>query len=103
MTNDLLLKVWDRLEPDLRKRLTLIIKFHHPEFNPSRRTSFPELEPLLSAMEANRGSSIIQARLRVTFARKTSKRFPTASCGMSHSGSMSCRPTFGRTLRLLVG
>lgn len=54
MTNDLLLKVWDRLEPDLRERLTLIIKFHHPEFDPRRRTSFPELEPLLSAMEANR-------------------------------------------------
>jgi hypothetical protein len=54
MTNDLLLKVWGRLDPDLRKRLTRIIKFHHPEFNPKRRTSFPELEPLLSAMEANR-------------------------------------------------
>lgn len=53
-TNDLLLKVWDRLQPDLRNRLTLIIKFHHPEFDPRRRTSFPELEPLLSAMEANR-------------------------------------------------
>jgi len=54
MTNDLLLKVWDRLESQLRKRLTLIIKFHHPEFDPRRKTSYPELEPLLSAMEANR-------------------------------------------------
>jgi hypothetical protein len=54
MTNDLLVKVWPRLERALRKQLTLIIRFHHPEFNPKRKTTFPELEPLLSAMEANR-------------------------------------------------
>jgi hypothetical protein len=54
MTNDLLLKVWGRLGKSFRKQLTLIIKFHHPEFEPERKTTFPELEPLLSAMEANR-------------------------------------------------
>ena len=54
MTNDLLVRVWDRLEADLRKRLKLIIQFHYPEFDEARRTTFPELEPLLSAMEANR-------------------------------------------------
>jgi hypothetical protein len=54
MTNDLLVKVWDRLEAPLRKKLTAIIQFHHPEFDPTRATTFPELEPLLSSMEANR-------------------------------------------------
>jgi hypothetical protein len=54
MTNDLLVKVWDRLESDLREKLVKIIRFHHPGFDPTQRTTFPELEPLLSSMEANR-------------------------------------------------
>jgi hypothetical protein len=53
MTNDLLVKVWDRLDKKFRHKLARMIAFHHPEFDESRRTSFPELEPLLSSMEAN--------------------------------------------------
>jgi hypothetical protein len=53
-TNELLIKVWDRLDGEFRKKLARIISFHYPEFDEVRRTTFPELEPLLSAMEANR-------------------------------------------------
>jgi hypothetical protein len=52
-TNDVLVKVWDRLDKPFRKRLSQIIAFHHPDFDQKRRTSFPELEPLLSAIEVN--------------------------------------------------
>jgi len=54
MTNDLLVKVWDRLDPEFRSRLARVIAFHHPDFDEHRRTSFPDLEPLLSLMEVNR-------------------------------------------------
>lgn len=54
MTNDLLVKVWAKLEASLRDKLINIIRFHHPEFDPRRATTFPELESLLSSMEANR-------------------------------------------------
>ena len=54
MANDLLVKVWERLDDKFRHKLARIIAFHHPEFDENRRTSFPELEPLLSLMEANR-------------------------------------------------
>src|ERR1035437_8136371 len=53
MTNDLLVRVWAKLEAPLRDKLINIIQFHHPEFDPNRATTFPELEPLLSSMEAN--------------------------------------------------
>jgi hypothetical protein len=54
MTNDLLVKVWNRLDKEFRSKLVRIITFHHPEFDENRLTTFPELEPLLSEMQANR-------------------------------------------------
>jgi len=54
VTSDLLVKIWDRLDPGLQKSLTRIIKFHHPSFDVQRRTSYPDLEQLLSQMEAHR-------------------------------------------------
>jgi len=50
----LLPELWDRLEDKgLADGLADIIRFHHPEFNPARRSTFPDIERLLSEMQAN--------------------------------------------------
>ncbi len=53
LVNDLLIRLWDRLQADQRGRLERVITFHHPGFNPTSRTSFPTIELLLSEMMAN--------------------------------------------------
>jgi len=86
MTNDLLVKVWDRLEPSLRKKLAKIIRFHHPDFDPARPTTFPELEELLSSMEANRELFITHGGLPGNLNRKTSRKRPKGFFGTWLSG-----------------
>jgi hypothetical protein len=52
--HDLLPEMWDRLvRRGLSVGLTKVIRFHHPEFNPSLRKTFPDIEQLLSEMQAN--------------------------------------------------
>lgn len=49
----LLPTVWGRLESSDADRLAAIIRFHHPDFDPSVANTFPNIEQLLSEMKAN--------------------------------------------------
>jgi hypothetical protein len=49
----LLPAVWKRLDSDDADRLAAIVRFHHPDFDPSVDDAFPNIEQLLSEMKAN--------------------------------------------------
>lgn len=52
--SNLLPKMWPRLaDADLDADLSKIIRFHHPSFHPARKGTYPNIEQLLSEMEAN--------------------------------------------------
>lgn len=53
LTKGLLIDAWEQLPEDSRDQLQKIIKFHHPEFNPIRTTSFPDIEQLLTEIAVN--------------------------------------------------
>ena len=53
LTSDLLVRLWDRIDDPLKKRLRQVITFHHPGFDPQRFSSFPNVEQLLSEMLVN--------------------------------------------------
>jgi hypothetical protein len=55
LINDLLIRLWEwtHFPDDLRDRLGKVIKFHHLNFDPLRRTSFPNIEQVLTEMMAN--------------------------------------------------
>lgn len=53
LTRSLLIDVWSRLEKGLRARLRKIIEFHHPGFSEKRKTSFPDIEQLLTEIAVN--------------------------------------------------
>ena len=53
LTSDVLTGVWDRLPPEPRNQLSQIIAFHHPDFDPAMRKSFPDIEQLLTEIEIN--------------------------------------------------
>jgi hypothetical protein len=53
LTKTLLVEGWYRLPKTAREQLQKIITFHHPSFNPDRKTSFPDIEQLLTAIEVN--------------------------------------------------
>ncbi len=53
LTNEVLTGVWDRLPAGARKKLTKIIEFHHPTFDPAKPSSFPDIEQLLTEIEVN--------------------------------------------------
>lgn len=53
LTSDLLVRLWERIDNDLKDRLERVIRFHHPGFDPIRFTSFPNVEQLLSEMQVN--------------------------------------------------
>ena len=53
LTKSLLIDVWDRLNKTSRKQLQKIITFHHPAFDPKRKTSFPDIEQLLTEIQVN--------------------------------------------------
>lgn len=51
---DLLPRMWERLEAkNLADDLAKVIRFHHPAFNASLADTFPNIETLLSEMQAN--------------------------------------------------
>src|SRR5689334_7780088 len=51
---NLLPKLWKRIEgTTLADDLRDIIKFHHPDFDPLKEATFPNIEQLLSEMQAN--------------------------------------------------
>ena len=52
--SDLLPRMWDRIaNAALDEGLSKIIRFHHPSFNPALVSTFPNVEQLLSEIEAN--------------------------------------------------
>lgn len=52
--SNLLPELWKRLEKAaLDVDLASVVRFHHPEFNPSLPDSYPNIEQLLSEMQAN--------------------------------------------------
>jgi len=53
LTKDLLNEVWKRLDASSQRRLAKVIKFHHPAFDPSVATSFPNIEQLLTEISVN--------------------------------------------------
>lgn len=53
LVNDLLIRLWDRLPMAQRVKLGKVIKFQHPGFDPSSRTSFPTIEHFLSEIMAS--------------------------------------------------
>ncbi|GJL61234.1 MAG: hypothetical protein NPIRA03_40910 [Nitrospirales bacterium] len=53
LTKSLLIDVWDQLEKPSRNQLQKIIKFHHPAFDWKRKTSFPNIEQLLTEIHVN--------------------------------------------------
>lgn len=52
-TKGLLIDVWSRLSATAQERLRKIIAFHHPEFSDDRKTTFPDIEQLLTEIEVN--------------------------------------------------
>ncbi len=51
---NLLPKMWGRLEEKkIADDLSKIIRFHHPNFNPALEETYPNIEQLLSEMQAN--------------------------------------------------
>lgn len=51
---DLLPKLWSRVvSKGWDSDLAAVIRFHHPDFNASRRETFPNIETLLSELDAN--------------------------------------------------
>jgi hypothetical protein len=53
LTSSLLIEVWDHLESNEREGLGKVIKFHHPQFDASKKTSFPNIEQLLTEFSVN--------------------------------------------------
>ena len=51
---ELLPRMWGRIEASgLADDLSKVIRFHHPSFNPALPATYPDIEQLLSEMEAN--------------------------------------------------
>ena len=53
LTKSLLIDVWNKLEKEPRNQLRRIIEFHHPAFTARRKTSFPDIEQLLTEIAVN--------------------------------------------------
>ncbi len=53
LTKNLLIDVWGRLDKGVRKQLSRIIEFHHPSFTTRRKTTFPEIEQLITEIAIN--------------------------------------------------
>lgn len=53
LTKSLLIDVWDQLEKPSRTQLEQIIKFHHPAFDEKKKTSFPDIEQILTEIAVN--------------------------------------------------
>ena len=53
LTKSLLIDAWDRTVESSKDRLGKIITFHHPAFDPRRKTTFPDIELLLTEIAVN--------------------------------------------------
>ncbi len=50
---DLLPKLWGKMDKSLAGDIAKVVRFHHPDFNPSLPDTYPNIERLLSEMKAN--------------------------------------------------
>ena len=48
LTGDLLVRLWDEIDLDLRQSLESVIRFHHPNFNPKHFSSFPNVRTVVN-------------------------------------------------------
>jgi hypothetical protein len=62
LTKSLLIDAWNRLQQPAREQLQGIIEFHHPSFSVQRKTSFPDIEQLLTEVAVNLASSMPAVR-----------------------------------------
>jgi hypothetical protein len=53
MTSTLLNGVWKKLSTPERKQLRKVIEFHHPEFDSTRPSTFPNMEKFLTEIDVN--------------------------------------------------
>lgn len=53
LISNLLQELWPRLDNKLADDIAAVVRFHHPDFHPLRAESFPNIEQLLSEMQAN--------------------------------------------------
>jgi len=53
LTKSLLIDAWSRLDEEPRTQLRRIIEFHHPYFTTKRKTTFPDIEQLLTEIAVN--------------------------------------------------
>jgi len=52
--NDLLPKIWERIQDKkMDGDIAKVIRFHHPNFNPALRNTYPNIETLLSEIDTN--------------------------------------------------
>lgn len=54
LTSTLLIDLWERLLPEDKSEIEKVIKFHHPSFDSAKKTSFPNIEQLLTEMDVNK-------------------------------------------------
>jgi hypothetical protein len=70
LMKSLLIGVWNRLQEDSRAQLRKIIRFHHPAFTVKRKTTFPDIEQLLTEVSVNLELFDASRPVEGTFTRK---------------------------------
>ena len=77
LTSDLLVRLWDRIDEEFRTRLKRAICFHHPDFDPERFTSFPNVEQLLSELQVNEQLFDASDQYETTFTKEQLRNLQT--------------------------
>jgi hypothetical protein len=88
LTKSLLINVWDRLEAADQHQLKKIIEFHHPAFAIERKTTFPDIEQLLTEIAVNLdlfdASRPAEGRFKKGYLEKSREDLLTAIAGWFH-------------------
>ena len=88
LTKSLLIDVWNRLEPASQDQLQKIIEFHHPAFTIERKTSFPDIEQLLTEIAVNLdlfdASRPAEGRFKKGYLEKSKEDLLSAIAGWFH-------------------
>ncbi len=88
LTKGLLIDVWSRLNKDSRNQLHRIIKFHHPGFTTKRKTTFPDIEQLLTEIAVNLDLFYASRPAEGTFTKKATGGI-TRGVAIRHRGLVS--------------
>jgi hypothetical protein len=88
LTKSLLIDVWNRLESDAQHQLQKIIEFHHPAFTIERKTTFPDIEQLLTEIAVNLdlfdASRPAEGRFKKGYLEKSKEDLLSAIAGWFH-------------------